>query len=71
MYIQGLFGSDRSPRRGDLVRACVRPCVLHFPQKNTANEFLKHSKESRGVLVQAGKQAGKQASNEASMQAST
>ena len=22
-----LFGSDRSPRRGDLVRACVCPCV--------------------------------------------
>ena len=28
----------------------VRP---DFPQKNTANEFLKHSKESRGVLGKA------------------
>ena len=37
----------------------VHVCVRHFPQKNTANEFLKHSKESRGVLGQAGKQAGK------------
>ena len=34
--------------------------VCHVPQKNTANEFLKHSKESGGVLGQAGKQAGKQ-----------
>ena len=40
--------------------ACVRACVRPFLQKNTANEFLKHSKESRGVLGQAGKQAGKQ-----------
>ena len=22
-----IFGSDRSPRRGDLVRACERPCI--------------------------------------------
>ena len=22
-----IFGSDRSPRRGDVVRACVCPCV--------------------------------------------
>ena len=33
--------------------------VCHVPQKNTANEFLKHSKGSRGVLGQAGKRAGK------------
>ena len=45
------------------VRVCVRHSVWHFPQKNTENEFLKHSKESRGVLGQAGKQAG-QASRE-------
>ena len=40
---------------------CVRLSVWYFPQKNTANEFLKHSKESRGLLGQAGKQAGKKA----------
>ena len=60
-----LFDSDRSPRRGDLVCASVRPSVWHFPQKNTVNEFLKHSKESRGVLGQAAKQAAKQAGKEA------
>ena len=45
---------------------CECVCVQHFPQKNTANEFLKHSKESRGVLGQAGKQATKPASKQAS-----
>ncbi len=73
-----LFGSERSPRRGDLVRVCVRPSVWHFHQKNIEKEFLKHSKESRGVLGQpakqasrqAGRQAGRQASKQASKQAS-
>ena len=61
-----IFGSDRSPRRDNVVCACVCPSVRvslsHFPQKNTVNEFLKHSIGSRGVLGQAGKQAGGQAS---------
>ena len=52
---------------------CVRPSVRVFvwllPQKNTANEFKKHSNESRGVLEQTGKQAGKQAGKKAGKQA--
>ena len=34
-----IFGSDRSPRRGDVVRACVRPSVRDIIQKSTENEF--------------------------------
>ena len=30
-----VFGSDRTPRRGDLVRACMCDII----QKNTENEF--------------------------------
>ena len=48
------------------VRACV---CSDFPQKNTTNEFLKHSKESRGVLGQAGKQEGRQVGRQAGRQA--
>ena len=42
----------------------VCQCVRHFPQKNTV-EFLKHSKESRRDLGQAGKQAGTKAGKQA------
>ena len=52
------------------VMLSVRVSVRHFPQNNTANEFLKHSKGSRGVLGQAGKQAGKQVGKQAGKQAS-
>ena len=51
------------------VRASVRPSVCPFPQKNTANEFLKHSKESRGVLGQASRQASRQVSRKANRKA--
>ena len=34
------------------------PSVRDIPQKNIENEFQQHSKESRGVLGEAGKQAG-------------
>ena len=51
------------------VGPSVRVSMWHFPQKNTANEFLKHSEESRGVLEQAGEQAGKQAGKQAGRQA--
>ena len=50
------------------VRVSVRVSVRHFPQKNTANESLEHSKESRGALGQVSKQAGNQASKHASRQ---
>ena len=36
-----IFGSDRSPRRGDLVRASVRVCVHHFPQIMRSGSILK------------------------------
>ena len=51
LLINEIFGSDRSPRRGDLVcasvrasvrlcvHASVRPCVRHFHQKNIEKEF--------------------------------
>ena len=61
-----IFGSDRSPRRGDLV--C--PSVSDILQNNSENEFYKHSKESRGVFGQVSRQAGKQASRQASKQVS-
>ena len=39
----GIFGSDRSPRRGYLVRVCVRACVrvsmCDIIQNNSQNEF--------------------------------
>ena len=55
---------DRSPRRGNVVRACVlssvRPCTLcNRALRMVQKKFLQHSKESRGVLGQASKQAGK------------
>ena len=34
-----LFGSDRSPRRGDLVRSSVRACVCDIIQNNSENDF--------------------------------
>ena len=48
-YISFIFGSDRSPRRGDLVCACVRASVCDIIQNMTLKEFLMHSKESRRV----------------------
>ena len=59
MHVFKLIGSDRSPRRGDLVRASVRDIML----RRALKEFLKHFKESRGVLGSSreSKQAGKQA----------
>ena len=42
-HFNTFFGSDRSPRRGDLVCACVRacvcPCVCDIIQNNSENEF--------------------------------
>ena len=38
-WIRLLFGSDRSPRRGDIVRACVRAYVWDILQNNSENEF--------------------------------
>ncbi len=43
---------------GHPVCVSVHPCVWHIIQKNIENEFQQHSKESRGVLGEAGKQAG-------------
>ena len=51
-----LFASNRSSRRGNLVRACVRDILL----KRVLREFLK----------QASREAGRQASREAKRQAS-
>ena len=45
MNICSLFGSDRSPRRGN-VCVSVRVIMLRM----TLKEFLMHSKESRRVL---------------------
>ncbi len=42
-----LFGSDRSPRRGNV---CVLLCVRVIMLRMTLKEFLMHSKESRRVL---------------------
>ena len=39
-----LFGSDRSPRTGDLVSACIRNIML----RGALKEFLKHSKVQGG-----------------------
>ena len=56
-----IFGSDRSPRRGNVVCVCVvRVIILRM----TLKEFLMHSKESRRVLskhacMHASKQASK------------
>ena len=36
-YTNSPFGSDRSPRRGDLVRACVR--AGHYAQKGSKRVF--------------------------------
>ena len=36
-----IFGSDRSPRGGDVVRACVRPSVCYFPQIMSSSSILK------------------------------
>ena len=33
------FGSDRSPRREGLVRACVRACVWDILQNYSESEF--------------------------------
>ena len=48
----GIFGSDRSPRSGDLVRVGVRACVWDIMLRRALKAYLKHSKESRGVLGQ-------------------
>ena len=68
--MDGIFGSDRSPRRGNVVCPSVRVCVRDIIQKNIENELKQHSKESWGVLGQASRQAGKQVSKQASKQAS-
>ena len=54
-----IFGSDRSPRGGDLVHACVCPCgiLLKWSLKMSSS---KHSREFRGVLGQASGQASRQ-----------
>ena len=54
-------------KKRECVCVCVSmSCMFNVPLK----EFLKHSKESRGVLEQASKQAGKQADRQAGKQAS-
>ena len=36
----GIFGSDRSPRRGDLVRVCVRD-IIQITVKISSSSILK------------------------------
>ena len=64
IYETVLFGSDRSPRRGDLVRACV--CVSGILFKIAVKMSSSSILQSRG---QASKQAGKQADKQAGKQA--
>ena len=53
--------------QGDMMLCvCKCVCVLDVMLRMALKEFLQHSKESRGVLGQAGKQARKQVSKYAS-----
>ena len=36
-----IFGSDRSPRRGNVVCLSVHPCVRYFPQIMSSSSILK------------------------------
>ena len=46
-----IFGSDRSPRRGNVGSQCVCLCTLcNRALRKALKEFLQHSKESLGVL---------------------
>ena len=56
-----LFGSDRSPRRGNVVRGIMLRMALKM--------LLQHSKEYRGILGQAGRRASRHASRQAGKQA--
>ena len=60
------FGSDRSPRRGYVVRACVSLCVifLKITVKMSSGSHLK-SPEVKQASRQARKQASRQASRHA------
>ena len=66
-----LFGSDRSPRRGDLVCLSVRPCVTFLKRtwKRSPRELKKGPDASKQASKQAGKQV-KQAGTQASKLAS-
>ena len=63
-----VIGSDRSPRRGNVVRACVCP----FPQIMSSSSNLKSpgrfqvEETSKQANKQVSKQTGKQASKQAS-----
>ena len=76
-----IFGSNRSPRRGDLVCACVCLCVTFLKRtwKRSSRELKKGSRRkqacmqagrhaSRNASRLARKQAGKQAGRQASNQ---
>ena len=60
------FGSDRSPRRGDVVPVSVCACVILF--KIAVKMSSSSIPKSQGVR-QAGKQVGRQASKQAGRQA--
>ena len=67
------FGSDRSPRRGDLVRPCVRVLLSSKEHAKGVLESLRRGPDaskqaSRQVSKQASKQAGKKASRQARRQ---
>ena len=64
LYCPKIFGSDRSPMRGDFVRVSVRPCVILY--KIAVLMSSSSILESRG---QASKQAGRQASRQSGSQA--
>ena len=62
--MENFVGSDRSPRRGDLVRPSV--ILFKIAVKMSSSSIL----ESRGqASKQAGRQAGRKASRQASRQA--
>ena len=73
-YYIYIFGSDRSPRRGDLVCACVRACVILFKitVKMSSSSILKSpgGSASKHACMQASKQAGKHANTQVSKHAS-
>ena len=66
-----VFGSDRSPRRGNVCCVSVCLCVRVIMLRMTLKEFLMHSKEYKRVLSkQASMQASRQGSRQGSKQAS-
>ena len=70
-YIDDIFLAPTGAQGAGIlcVRLSVRPCVWDILQNKSENEFLKHSKESKGVLGQVSRQSSKQLCKQASKQA--